>query len=150
MIESYTRWLSGPAALVLAVALTEDGDRYTLVSQVKYAKVRRVTDKEGTFDAKGFGFDLEEIGTYAERLIATQAYAFSADATTWMQDIVRGVPNRVRFVLSAHFTRDDASADGLSTTFVAEGDVPGGRISAISPEALREALLEAFPDSKAA
>lgn len=140
-MDTYNAWLCGPAALPLAVLLTEDGDRLTLTAQVKYAKLRRLVDKEGTFDAKGNPFDLDTVGLFAENLIAAQAETFENGATAWMQDIVRGIPNRLRFVLTAHFVRDDASPTGITTLFVAEGPCAQDPITATSPQDLRDALL---------
>lgn len=143
-MTTYTTWLHGPAAIVYGIGFSENGDHHVLHAQVKYGKIRRTTDKDDFFAIDGVPFDLIETGTYANGLIAAQARAFYDGATTWMQDAVKGIPNRVRLTLSITHTRVDSSATGLTACFRAQGEhLPGGAITADTIEGFRQALLDA-------
>lgn len=146
--NTFSAWLAGPAPIVLGLGLTEDGDSYTLAAQVKYAKVRRLHDKEGFADADGEPFDVADAGTYADRLVTQQMKHFSDLASAWLQEAIQGLPNKVRLVITVRCLRDDAHPEGLAISFLAAGDsLPDGSLLATSFDGFRTALLAAFPSA---
>lgn len=144
MTTPFAAWLSGPAVIVLGIGMTEDRDRYRIAASVKYGKIRRHPDKEGFFDAEGVPFDTIDAGVYADHLVSGQMVAFTEMANDWLQEAVRGIPNRVRLALSVEVERNDATPDGLVFAFEATGEcLPDGRIQAATFEAWRDAIQQA-------